>query len=475
MYNQNPYATQKINRRGNSSSRSGNTGSSPYQQQAATYIETTTTSVFGGAQSGPYSGSNSYSTGTGTGTESGLDYGGSSGHGYGNQSAPAQNFGVGTGGSPNPYGAQSTYKSSNSNMNMNSSFGHGAGRPQRSNSGPKPDLLAAYQGTNAGSAMGDMTGSPNYGGYGGPTGGYGGPTGGYGGPTGGYGGPTGGYGGPGGPGVGGEFANAMGQFGQATGVNPAMMAMGAAATTRLMDDTMKNFAPGVTANVSGLWGTLKFHFSVDNNYVIRKLMLLLFPFRHREWKRLSAQSDNADAKGRAPPMLDINCPDFYIPTMAFVTYVLLLGLLKGTKMNFTPEVLGDTFSSSITTQFIEVLVIAGGNAAIGDRGGTYNWLELVIYTGYKYVGVALTMLSGMIFGYPWFLLVSLYTAVCSSFSLSKWLSCDMPDPLPKRSRTLLLGIAVLEFLVVFYLGYSNDFSSEDSFSFMAALGLVDED
>jgi hypothetical protein len=32
------------------------------------------------------------------------------------------------------------------------------------------------------------------------------------------------------------------------------------------------------------------------------------------------------------PAEDINSPDLYIPTMAFVTYVLLVGLFMGTKL-----------------------------------------------------------------------------------------------------------------------------------------------
>jgi len=126
-------------------------------------------------------------------------------------------------------------------------------------------------------------------------------------------------------------------------------------------------------------------------------------------------------------------------------------------MSFTPEVLSDTFSSSITTQFIEVLVIYGGNASIGDAGGSYSWTELVIYTGYKYVGVALTLLGGMIAGYTGSVVISVYASLCSAYVLVRWLSSEMPDPLPKRSKTLLLGLSVLEFIIMNYLGLQVGF------------------
>lgn len=41
----------------------------------------------------------------------------------------------------------------------------------------------------------------------------------------------------------------------------------------------------------------------------------------------------------ARPINDENAPDLYIPLMAFITYTLLTGYVKGTKDSFTPEVL----------------------------------------------------------------------------------------------------------------------------------------
>jgi hypothetical protein len=38
--------------------------------------------------------------------------------------------------------------------------------------------------------------------------------------------------------------------------------------------------------------------------------------------------------GFASPVHDINAPDLYIPVMSFITFVLMTGLLKGTKSKF---------------------------------------------------------------------------------------------------------------------------------------------
>uniref|UniRef100_A0A1B0DIK8 Protein YIF1 n=1 Tax=Phlebotomus papatasi TaxID=29031 RepID=A0A1B0DIK8_PHLPP len=66
---------------------------------------------------------------------------------------------------------------------------------------------------------------------------------------------------------------------------------------------------------------LKYYFAVDNKYVINKMRLLFFPFTHTDWS-LKYDQDNP-----VQPRYDINAPDLYIPTMAYITYVVLAGLV----------------------------------------------------------------------------------------------------------------------------------------------------
>lgn len=63
----------------------------------------------------------------------------------------------------------------------------------------------------------------------------------------------------------------------------------------------------------------------------------------QKWEREHADDmDNAPAgmqqpqgargapmSGWKPPCKDVNAPDLYIPTMAFITYILLMGLARG--------------------------------------------------------------------------------------------------------------------------------------------------
>jgi len=61
----------------------------------------------------------------------------------------------------------------------------------------------------------------------------------------------------------------------------------------------------------------------------------------------------------APPVCDENAPDLYIPSMAFITYVLCVGLLKGMLKEFHPDVLVMVCSSSLFAHFLEVLLLQG--------------------------------------------------------------------------------------------------------------------
>lgn len=59
---------------------------------------------------------------------------------------------------------------------------------------------------------------------------------------------------------------------------------------------------------------LKHSFNVSNGYVLSKLKLVLWPWRHRPWSRSLRRSETSGvAEGYKPPREDINCPDLYIP------------------------------------------------------------------------------------------------------------------------------------------------------------------
>jgi len=75
---------------------------------------------------------------------------------------------------------------------------------------------------------------------------------------------------------------------------------------------------------------LKYYFDVSNSYVANKLRLILFPFMKKDWERQNVRNpQNGLVQGFLPPREDFNAPDLYIPFMAFITFVLLMGIKRG--------------------------------------------------------------------------------------------------------------------------------------------------
>jgi hypothetical protein len=95
-------------------------------------------------------------------------------------------------------------------------------------------------------------------------------------------------------------------------------------------------------------------------------------------------------EGYRPPREDINAPDLYIPVMAFVTYVLTFGILLGSGQKFTPDVLGMTSSTAIALWATQVCFIRLGCYLL-NVAGPVPMLDLVAYTGYKFIGIIITL------------------------------------------------------------------------------------
>eukprot|EP00871_Galdieria_phlegrea_P004623 jgi/Galph1/5161/GphlegSOOS_G3817.1 len=216
---------------------------------------------------------------------------------------------------------------------------------------------------------------------------------------------------------------------------------------------------------------VKYYFMVDNRYVLRKLGILLFPWMNKSWLR----KKNTDAYETAnkssleeylPACEDINAPELYIPSMALVTYILLGSLVRGTRGEFTPEIMGTIASSSLAAVVLEVLLVKLGLFLVGSKQGA--WLDLVSYSGYKFVGLVFVTIIGLLFN----LFISQTAGrVCSSVAIIYFASVmglflmrtyrrvlHTPDStihtkaslsaskLDSRKNYFLLGVALIQFL-----------------------------
>ena len=171
----------------------------------------------------------------------------------------------------------------------------------------------------------------------------------------------------------------------------------------LRTDTVQNILTAFT-QLAGLIpvSLLKHHFNVSNSYVIHKLRLLVFPWRHKPWSRKTKRLENGTSEWQ-PPREDINSPDLYIPgvfpqwlslwswlmrwheVMAFVTYVLFVALLRGLQDRFHPEVLGTAASKALAVVIVDFIFVKTGCYILNIQGSG-QVLDLIAYGGYKFVG-----------------------------------------------------------------------------------------
>uniref|UniRef100_A0A3B5MIQ3 Protein YIF1 n=1 Tax=Xiphophorus couchianus TaxID=32473 RepID=A0A3B5MIQ3_9TELE len=121
---------------------------------------------------------------------------------------------------------------------------------------------------------------------------------------------------------------------------------------------------------------LKYFFAVDTRYVLKKLMILMFPYTHQDWE-VRYHRDTP-----LTPRQDVNAPDLYIPRNSAM---------------FSPEVLGLCASTALVWIIIEVLVMLLSLYLLTVHSDLSTF-DLIAYSGYKYVGMIFTVLCGLMFG-----------------------------------------------------------------------------
>jgi len=204
--------------------------------------------------------------------------------------------------------------------------------------------------------------------------------------------------------------------------------------------------------------SVRYYFQLNNSFVVSKLMILLMPFRHRTWTRAHA---GGGVYPYAEPRHDINAPDLYLPTMALMTHVLLIAYHLGQQGRFTPEIFGLTASKGLGVVALEVTLMkaafyffpmpagAGSGAAL---------LDLVAYSGYKFVGIVVSMLLGLFLPPLFYRFVTLYTALCTGFFVLKTLTeirgTTTLTPEVMKQNYAIFGLAGLQLLFSWYLAYA---------------------
>lgn len=155
---------------------------------------------------------------------------------------------------------------------------------------------------------------------------------------------------------------------------------------------------------------LKYYFAVDNRYVMNKLRLLFFPFAHKDW------SLKYDQDAPVQPRYDINAPDLYIPSMAYITYVVLAGFILGTQERFSPEQLGIQASSALAYNIFELIVYTV-TLYVTNINTSLRTLDLVAFSGYKYTNIVAILCTSIVFGSTGYYIALLYCGAALAFFL----------------------------------------------------------
>ncbi|XP_060594740.1 protein YIF1B-A-like [Ruditapes philippinarum] len=198
---------------------------------------------------------------------------------------------------------------------------------------------------------------------------------------------------------------------------------------------------------------LKYYFAVDTSYVGKKLLMLLFPYSHTNW------SIKFDQDQPVAPRFDENAPDLYIPVMAFVTYVLVSGIVLGTQERFTPEQLGLQASTALVWIIIELVAVML-SLYIMNLSTELKYMDILAYTGYKFVGMIFSLLGGMLFQSTGYYGVLAWFSIAIVFFLVRTLKSQiMPRSETegytgsgtKRSLYLILSISFAQPVLMWWL------------------------
>nr|CAG4645011.1 EOG090X0ATU [Leptodora kindtii] len=200
---------------------------------------------------------------------------------------------------------------------------------------------------------------------------------------------------------------------------------------------------------------LKYYFSVDTAYVMKKLLLILFPFTHQDW----AVKYNPEEP--VQPRYEINAPDLYIPLMAFVTYVLVGGFSLGLQERFSPEALGVQASTALIWSILQVAAICLVLFAANIKTNLSTF-DIVAYSCYNYVAMIVTILVSyampaayhlalvyVSLGLMFFLVRSLKVQVLPESSNDSYVSSGGSGS--KKGTYFLLFIAVMQPFLIWLL------------------------
>lgn len=225
--------------------------------------------------------------------------------------------------------------------------------------------------------------------------------------------------------------------------------------SQYVQETAKGVLQGHMKGMSWLsWDAFRYYFHVDNNFVLQKVKLVALPCFRKKWRR-EERSDTPT--GFAYPTDDVCAPDLYIPSMAYITYAILMGYIQGTFGTFDPDVLGVTMTRAFITLFLEIGVLLFSLYLLGAPS-TPPILDCLAFCSYKFVLVNAALLIWLLCGRlnSVFYIAALFLSTSAGMFMTRTLQRLFPvegrgSQHRRRKDMFLICVGLLQFPLVLYL------------------------
>lgn len=233
--------------------------------------------------------------------------------------------------------------------------------------------------------------------------------------------------------------------------NPMVQGMAMQYSQQIMGQSGETLKSNLDKYVS--IGQLKYYFAVDTSYVAKKLGVLLFPFTRSDWAIKYNQDEPVQ------PKYDVNAPDLYIPTMAYATYVLLVGYILGLRNAFSPDSLATTASSALVWLILEIGIIYLTLTVMSINTSLTKW-DILSFSSYKYVGIIVVLMLGLLLNTKGYYIGLIYVSAALMFFLLGTLKLRIEPEVHgmqvhgKRKLYIVLLYAFLQPLLIWFMTYS---------------------
>jgi len=190
------------------------------------------------------------------------------------------------------------------------------------------------------------------------------------------------------------FANPGGPMGQMGGE-----VIGDAVTNAMINHFTREFSAGTTHFWPQIQAQARRYFNVHHGYVLKKVTWQLLPINSLKKKTMDGELGGEKAwtcRLSEGIEVEIEEPDLYLPTMGFVSYVLLCGIIRGLQEQFQPDVLSATITFGLVVLTLETTLVKAALFMSGAVNAPI--LDLAALLGYKFFHLSLVLIFGLLLG-----------------------------------------------------------------------------